>query len=98
MTEVRAKPRTRVVLVAIMVIVVVFLAVFGVLSESAPSTMTKLGKFTGRYKTSYEGNKYEAYEGIPYALPPLADRRFEVSHSRSLESPPLLPNDEFGVL
>lgn len=59
-------------------LLIIGLVVLGGLSENAPAIYTKLGKIKGHYKTSYEGNKYEAYEGIPYALPPVGDRRFEV--------------------
>ncbi|KAJ8670093.1 hypothetical protein QAD02_001352 [Eretmocerus hayati] len=47
-------------------------------SQDAPKVSTKLGIITGHYKISHAGNKYEAYEGIPFALPPVGERRFEI--------------------
>lgn len=47
-------------------------------SDDEPMVSTSLGKIKGHYRVSHEGNKYEAYEGIPYALPPTGLRRFEV--------------------
>lgn len=47
-------------------------------NSPGPSVQTKSGKIRGHYLTSYKGNKYEAYQGIPYALPPVGKRRFEV--------------------
>ncbi|XP_012525770.2 venom carboxylesterase-6 [Monomorium pharaonis] len=45
--------------------------------ESVPRVKTPLGKLKGYYKTSQSGRKYEAYEGIPYALPPIGKLRFK---------------------
>lgn len=47
--------------------------------DDGPKVSTPYGKIKGYYKISYQGNKFEAYEGIPYALPPIAERRFQVS-------------------
>ncbi|XP_058800337.1 carboxylic ester hydrolase-like [Phymastichus coffea] len=41
-----------------------------------PSVKTPLGKIRGYYKISENGNLYEAYEGIPYARPPIGKLRF----------------------
>lgn len=80
MPESRSRLRLVLIVAAIMfsVTLVIALIVLGALSEDAPTLVTSFGKIIGHYKTSYEGNKYEAYEGIPYALPPLGNRRFEV--------------------
>ncbi|XP_014220887.1 venom carboxylesterase-6-like [Trichogramma pretiosum] len=37
---------------------------------------TSFGRIKGSYKESYEGKKYLAFEGVPYALPPVGHRRF----------------------
>ncbi|XP_058794428.1 venom carboxylesterase-6-like [Phymastichus coffea] len=44
--------------------------------SSCPLVSTKSGKIHGKYLTSYQNNIYEAYQGIPYALPPIGERRF----------------------
>lgn len=46
--------------------------------DTSPIVQTHLGGIKGRYKDSYAGKKYEAYEGIPYAKPPVGKRRFQV--------------------
>ncbi|KAJ8670100.1 hypothetical protein QAD02_001359 [Eretmocerus hayati] len=48
------------------------------LGEKTPKVTTKLGIIRGHYKISNNGNKYKAFEGVPYALPPVGDKRFEV--------------------
>ncbi|XP_014203332.1 venom carboxylesterase-6-like [Copidosoma floridanum] len=45
--------------------------------EDAPFVVTPLGSVVGYYKTSYKGRRYEVYEGIPYAEPPVNQSRFE---------------------
>ncbi|CAH2002361.1 unnamed protein product [Acanthoscelides obtectus] len=42
-----------------------------------PQVETKLGKVEGTWRTSFNGRKYAAFEGIPYAKPPIGDLRFE---------------------
>ncbi|KOC63848.1 Venom carboxylesterase-6 [Habropoda laboriosa] len=46
-------------------------------NEQIPRVDTHLGNISGYYKTSQFGKKYEAYEGIPYAEPPVGKLRFE---------------------
>lgn len=46
--------------------------------EIAPRVKTPLGALKGYYKISQNGRKYEVYEGIPYALPPVGKLRFKV--------------------
>lgn len=46
-----------------------------------PLVKTTLGAIRGYYKTSHDGRKFAAFEGIPFAKPPIGDRRFEVSCS-----------------
>lgn len=45
--------------------------------ENAPRVKTPLGNIKGYYKISANGRQYEAYEGIPYALPPIGKLRFK---------------------
>ncbi|KAJ8963784.1 hypothetical protein NQ317_007216 [Molorchus minor] len=42
-----------------------------------PIVKTYLGKIGGAWKTSYGGKRYAAFEGIPYAKPPVDMFRFE---------------------
>ncbi|XP_076755934.1 venom carboxylesterase-6 [Xylocopa sonorina] len=42
-----------------------------------PKVDTPLGSVSGYYKESWHRKKYEAYEGIPYAQPPVGELRFE---------------------
>ncbi|EFN66412.1 Esterase FE4 [Camponotus floridanus] len=46
-------------------------------NETAPTVKTPSGALKGYYKLSQNGRKYEAYEGIPYALPPIEKLRFK---------------------
>lgn len=48
--------------------------------EDAPRVKTPLGPIKGYYKISSNGRQYEAYEGIPYALPPIGKFRFKVKN------------------
>lgn len=43
-----------------------------------PRVETPIGNITGYYKVSHRSMKYAAFEGIPYALPPTGQLRFEV--------------------
>jgi len=49
--------------------------------EAVPRVKIPLGGLKGYYKTAQNGRKYEAYEGIPYALPPIGKLRFKVNTS-----------------
>ncbi|CAH2002359.1 unnamed protein product [Acanthoscelides obtectus] len=42
-----------------------------------PQVETKIGKVEGTWRTSFNGRKYAAFEGIPYAKPPIGDLRFK---------------------
>lgn len=46
--------------------------------DDAPRVKTPLGGIKGVYKVSHGGRKYEAYLGVPYALPPIGKLRFKV--------------------
>ncbi|XP_011870237.1 PREDICTED: venom carboxylesterase-6-like isoform X2 [Vollenhovia emeryi] len=52
-------------------------AVHASTNEAAPRVKTPKGAIKGYYKISQHGRKYEAYEGIPYALPPVGKLRFK---------------------
>lgn len=54
-------------------------------NEAAPRVKIPLGGLKGYYKISQNGRKYEAYEGVPYALPPIGKLRFKV-HTYNLIS------------
>ncbi|KAJ8939209.1 hypothetical protein NQ314_011197 [Rhamnusium bicolor] len=43
-----------------------------------PEVETPLGKIIGEWRNSNGGIKYAAFEGIPYAKPPIGELRFEV--------------------
>lgn len=50
--------------------------------RKSPIVKTPLGKIKGTYEFSANGRKYESYQGVPYALPPIAERRFEVNGAK----------------
>jgi len=54
------------------------LCVSQTVENSSPLITTPLGTIEGYYDTSYGGRQFEAYEGIPFAEPPIGDLRFEV--------------------
>ena len=63
--------------------------------EEAPRVRTPLGAIRGYHKISANGRQYEAYEGIPYARPPIGKLRFKSPH----RLPPWmgeLPATKFG--
>lgn len=49
----------------------------GFAAEDGPYVDTSLGRISGFYRSSYEGRIFSAFEGIPYAKPPVGDLRFE---------------------
>ncbi|GAB1859689.1 Carboxylic ester hydrolase [Camponotus japonicus] len=53
------------------------LAILANSDETAPRIKSPSGALKGYYKISQNGRKYEAYEGIPYALPPVGKLRFK---------------------
>lgn len=55
-----------------------------VLGQDGPIIKTPLGNIQGYYKKSFENRTYAAFEGIPYAKPPIGDLRFVVSFLRKL--------------
>ncbi|KAK5649339.1 hypothetical protein RI129_000368 [Pyrocoelia pectoralis] len=53
------------------------LYVSGSVANDGPLVETSLGKILGFYRSSFEGRVFSAFEGIPYAKPPVGDLRFE---------------------
>ncbi|KAK5649285.1 hypothetical protein RI129_000314 [Pyrocoelia pectoralis] len=49
----------------------------GSFANDGPLVQTSLGKIIGFYRSSFEGRVFSAFEGIPYARPPVGDLRFE---------------------
>lgn len=47
-------------------------------TKYTPKVETKLGGIVGHYKHSEHGRRYLAFEGIPYAQPPVGELRFQV--------------------
>ncbi|KAJ8669796.1 hypothetical protein QAD02_001055 [Eretmocerus hayati] len=58
-------------------------------TATLPTVKTPLGTYFGHYKVSISGRKYAAFEGIPYAQPPVGPLRFE---------DPIPITDQFGQL
>lgn len=46
--------------------------------EKFPIVKTPLGDIKGSYGIAINGRQYESYLGVPYALPPIGNLRFEV--------------------
>lgn len=49
-------------------------------SVNSPIVQTKFGKVVGTVSLSRNGKEFYAYLGIPYASPPVGERRFEVTN------------------
>lgn len=61
------------------IFVILISALQSVYTENdAPRVKTPVGAIKGYYRTSYKGRQFEAYEGIPYAVPPTGKLRFKV--------------------
>lgn len=50
-------------------------------SEKLKVRLPHGGVLVGRHWTSHKGRHVRAFMGVPYALPPVGDLRFEVSES-----------------
>lgn len=60
--------------------IVFFLFVCNVsLSKCVVYVDTKLGTIKGTTMLSRDGNKFNAFLGVPYAKPPIGELRFQVS-------------------
>lgn len=74
-----SKEQLRIMLLKLLVLLLGFgFAVHANTDGTVPRVKTPLGGLKGYYKISQNGRKYEAYEGIPYALPPVGKLRFKV--------------------
>ncbi|KYQ46763.1 Venom carboxylesterase-6 [Trachymyrmex zeteki] len=72
------KEKLETMLLKLLIAVLCFgFAVYANTNVTAPRVKTPLGGLKGYYKVSQNGRKYEAYEGIPYALPPIGKLRFK---------------------
>lgn len=70
----------RVMLLKLLITLLCFgFAIHANTDETVPRVKTPLGGLKGYYKISQNGRKYEAYEGVPYALPPIGKLRFKVN-------------------
>lgn len=58
-----------------------FLVLLGLVrsDDFEPKVKTPLGGIKGYYKISEYGRQYKAFEGIPYARPPVGKLRFKVT-------------------
>lgn len=75
-------------------LVVVALCIAVRSDEDAPRVKTSLGNIKGYLKISKHGKLYEAYEGVPYALPPIGELRFKV---RITLCTPIVPYESYEV-
>ncbi len=48
--------------------------------EKSPVVQTSFGKVVGSISLSRTGKEFYQYLGIPYALPPVGEHRFEVKY------------------
>lgn len=55
-----------------------FITCIGISVENRPEVDTVLGKVQGTYKISFGARTFAAFEGIPYAKPPIGKLRFQV--------------------
>ena len=55
-----------------------YCSLFSIDAKDSLIVETIYGPVKGNTKKSYNGNSYAAYEGIPFAAPPLGELRFEV--------------------
>ena len=53
-------------------------------AKEVPKVKIPLGGIRGYYKISENGRQFEAYEGIPYASPPVGKLRFKVCNLNCL--------------
>lgn len=62
----------------LMVTVFLIVLVKMMFKDDSPLVTTTLGDIIGHYQTTVKNIRYEAYEGIPYAEPPIEGNRFKV--------------------
>lgn len=73
----------------------ILLYIRGFVAENGPLVQTSLGPIRGFYKSSFDGRKFSAFEGIAYAKPPVGDLRFEPPQNASLWNGVLNANKQY---
>lgn len=63
-----------------MKLLVIFTLIFGLALGSDDIVTISQGKLKGSTLKSRNGRKFKAFQGIPYAKPPINDLRFKVNH------------------
>lgn len=58
---------------------IVWITLYSVLAQEGLVAKTPLGDVLGYHKQSFQNRTYLAFEGIPFAKPPIDDLRFRVS-------------------
>lgn len=58
---------------------IIYLVYYILLIKSEPLVELPLGRIVGGVRESVSGRKFYAFEGVPYAIPPVGVYRFEVS-------------------
>ncbi|GLV37952.1 uncharacterized protein CBL_06346 [Carabus blaptoides fortunei] len=58
-------------------LVIATFVIVGLYADDRPLVDTSNGRIRGTFKTSRKGRQYVAFEGIPYAKPPVGDLRFK---------------------
>lgn len=71
--------------VALVILISIYVSVFATKDFDAYKVIeTKDGPVRGQLKTTnFNGKPYYAFQGIPYAKPPVGELRFKVSNSLS---------------
>lgn len=67
-----------------MEVLIAFMLIFGFISGIENILRLNQGKIIGSFLKSREGRVFKAYQGIPYAKPPVGDLRFKVKFTCSL--------------
>lgn len=68
-----------------MEVLIAFVLISGFICEIENILRLNQGQIIGSFLKSREGRVFKAYQGIPYAKPPVGDLRFKVKFSCSLK-------------